>query len=99
MKICKYANIHVEKCKCEKCKRVNKESKYIYIYIYIYIYNYQVISNRNVKPNKEKIYKSNKCIIYKNIYIDKHENIKICRSACRKYLFEVIKEYKKKQKV
>ena len=66
MKICKYANIHVEKYKCEKCKRVHKESIYIYIYIYIYyiiyiyIYNYQVISNRNVKPNKEKIYKSNK---------------------------------------
>ena len=31
IQICKYANIHVEKYKCEKCKRVCKESKYIYI--------------------------------------------------------------------
>ena len=93
MQIYMQKNVSVKNVK-EYIKKVN-----IYIYIYIYIYNYQVISNRNVKPNKEKIYKSNKCIIYKNIYIDKHENIKICRSACRKYLFEVIKEYKKKQKV
>ena len=55
--------MHVEKYKCEKCKRVCKEHKYIYIYI---------------KASKEKIYKSNKyiemCIkIYKNTYI--HENI------------------------
>ena len=27
----KYTNIHIEKYKCEKCKRVCKESKYIYI--------------------------------------------------------------------
>ena len=59
MQIGKYTNIHVEKYKCEKCKRVCKESKYIYIYI---------------KPSKEKIYKNNKyiemCIkIYKNTYI------------------------------
>ena len=27
--------MHVEKYKCEKCKRVCKERKYIYIYIYI----------------------------------------------------------------
>ena len=40
MKICKYANIHVEKYKCEKCKRVHKESIYIYIYIYYIIYIY-----------------------------------------------------------
>ena len=93
MQIYMQKNVSVKNVK-EYIKKVN-----IYIYIYIYIYNYQVISNRNVKPNKEKIYKSNKCIIYKNIYIDKHENIKICRSACRKYLFEVIKEYKKNQKV
>ena len=26
----KYTNIHVEKYKCEKCKRVCKERKYIY---------------------------------------------------------------------
>ena len=42
--------------------------------IYIYIYNYKVTSNRDIKPNKEKIYKSNKqiemCIkAYKKIYI------------------------------
>ena len=37
MKIWKYTNIHVEKYKCEKCKRVCKEIIYIYIYIYIYI--------------------------------------------------------------
>ena len=40
----------------------------------IYIYNYKVTSNRDIKPNKEKIYKSNKqiemCIkAYKKIYI------------------------------
>ena len=34
MQIWKYTNIHVEKYKCEKCKRVCKESKYIYIKIY-----------------------------------------------------------------
>ena len=56
MQIGKYTNIHVEKYKCEKCKRVCKESKYIYIYI---------------KPSKEKIYKNNKKYIkiYKNTYI------------------------------
>ena len=64
----KYKNIYVGKYKCEKCKRVCKESKYIYIY------NYKVTSNRDIKPNKEKIYKSNKqiemCIkAYKKIYI------------------------------
>ena len=50
--------MHVEKYKCEKCKRVCKESKYICIK------NHKVTPNRNVnkdtnKPNKEKIYKSN----------------------------------------
>ena len=53
--------IHVKKYKCEKCKRVSNESKYIYIK------NYKVTSNRTVnketnKPNKEKIYKGNKYI-------------------------------------
>ena len=62
----------MKKYKCKKCKRLCKKSKYIYK-------NYKLTSNRNVnkdtnKPNKEKIYKSNKyiemCIkIYKNIYI------------------------------
>ena len=28
--IWKHTNIHVEKYKCEKCKKVCKESKYIY---------------------------------------------------------------------
>ena len=28
--IWKYTNIHVEKYKCEKCKKVCKESKYAY---------------------------------------------------------------------
>ena len=39
--------------------------------------------------------------VYKNIYKIykyKHENIQICRYACRK-IFEIIKEYIKKQKV
>ena len=31
VQIWKYTNIHVEKCKCRKCKRVRKEIKYIYI--------------------------------------------------------------------
>ena len=30
IQIWKYTNIHVEKYKCEKCKRVCKETKYIY---------------------------------------------------------------------
>ena len=30
IQIWKYTNIHVEKYKCAKCKRVCKESKYIY---------------------------------------------------------------------
>ena len=37
IQIRKYANMHGEKDKCEKCKRVCIESKYIYIYIYITI--------------------------------------------------------------
>ena len=61
IQIWKYTNIHAEKYKCEKCKRVCKESKYIYIK------NHKLTSSRKVyndtnKPNKEKIYKSNKYI-------------------------------------
>ena len=56
IQIWKYTNIHKEKYYCEKCKRVCKESKYIYKYTK----NYKVTFNRNVKPKKEKIYKSNK---------------------------------------
>ena len=33
IQILKYTKVHVEKWKCEKCKRVHKESKYIYTYI------------------------------------------------------------------
>ena len=40
MPVWKYPNIHVEKYKQEKCKRVCKESKFIYIYIYIYMLIY-----------------------------------------------------------
>ena len=63
--------MHVEKYKCEKCKRVCKERKYIYIYIYIYK-NYKVTPNRNVNketntPNKE-IYKNSR---YMEIYVIK----------------------------
>ena len=46
IEIWKYTNIHVEKYKCEKCKSVYRESKYIYIYIYtyyIYIYIYMYV--------------------------------------------------------
>ena len=69
IQIWQYTNIHVEKYKYEKCKRVCKESKYKYIK------NCKVTPNRNVKPNKEKIYKSSKYIdmcmkIYKNLYIE-----------------------------
>ena len=73
MEIYMLKNIGVKNVK-EYVKKVN-----------IYIKNYKVTSNRNVnkdtnKPNKEKIYKSNKYIemcakIYKNIYIYEHENI------------------------
>ena len=30
MHIWKYINMHIEKYKCEKCKRLYKERKYIY---------------------------------------------------------------------
>ena len=33
IQIWKYTNVQVEKCRCEKCKRVYKESQCIYIYI------------------------------------------------------------------
>ena len=63
-------NINVKNVK-EYVKKVN-----------IYIKNHKVTSNRNVnkdKPNKEKIYKSNKytkmCIKYIKIHIYEYENI------------------------
>ena len=48
----------------------------------IYRKNYKVTSNRNFKPNKEKIYKSNKyiemCIKYIYMQTRKQTNIKKC---------------------
>ena len=55
--IWKYTNVHGEKYKCEKCKRVCKESKYIY-------------TNVNKEPNKrdkEKINKNKKYIEMCNV--------------------------------
>ena len=63
--------------------------------IYIYIKIYKVTSNRNVKPNKKRTYKSNKYIEMSiKIYTYKHENKQIYRNACRK-IFEIIRVYKK----
>ena len=79
----KYTNIHVERYKCEKCKRVWKESKYFDMK------KCKVTSNRNVKPNKVKTYKNNKqietCVyyIYLCIQLYKQENMKIYKNACR----------------
>ena len=59
MQIWKNKNIHVGKHKCEKCKRVSKESKYMHIK------NYEVTFNRKFKPNKEKDIKATnrwKCV-------------------------------------
>ena len=42
MQIWIYTHIHIEKYKCEKYKRVRKESKYMYMK------NYKARSNRNV---------------------------------------------------
>ena len=36
IQICKYANRHVEKYKCEKCIKATNIQKCMYIYIYIY---------------------------------------------------------------
>ena len=55
MKIWKYTNIHVEKYKCGKRKRVCKEIIYIYI-------NQNVTSNRNVNKETNKRNKKNKYI-------------------------------------
>ena len=83
--------MHVEKYKCEKCKRVcNKVNGYIK--------KHKLTSNRNVKkhtnkPNKYKIYKSNKYIemcIKMNMKIYKYIEMHV-----EKYLFEIIKEYVK----
>ena len=62
MKIYKYGNIQIYTKKNINVKNVKEYVKKVNIYIDIYKYtkSYKVTSNRNVKPNKEKIYKSNK---------------------------------------
>ena len=78
--------------KNKNVKNVKEYVKKVNIYIYIYIKNYKVTFDRNVKPNKKRIDKSDKyiemCIkyIYIYIYINKykHENKQIYRNACRK---------------
>ena len=86
IKLYKYGNIEInmkKKWKCEKCKTVCKESKYIYKIIY------KVTSNRNVKPKK--------CIciyIYVYIYVYIYTNMtinKYMEMHAEKYLFEIIK--------
>ena len=58
MEIWKYTKTHVKKYKCEKYKRVCKESICIYIYIYIHIYIYIYIYTH-----------THICIIYCSYYI------------------------------
>ena len=59
MKIYKSGNIQIYTKKNINVKNVKEYVKKVNIYIYIYIYkytkSYKVTSNRNVKPNKEKI--------------------------------------------
>ena len=55
IKIWKYTNIHLEKWKCKNVEEYVKK-------VNIFIKNCKVTSNRNVEPNKERIYKSNKYI-------------------------------------
>ena len=44
----------------------------------IYIKSYKVRSNKNVKPNNERIYETNKCIeMCIKIYVYKHKNKQI----------------------
>ena len=70
----------------QKNKNVKNVKEYVKkVNINIYIKNYKLISNRNIKPNKERIYKSNKYIeMCIKIHICKHENKQIKRNACRK---------------
>ena len=66
----------------------------------IYIKSYKVTSNKNVKPNKKRIYKSNKCTeMCIKIYIYKHENKQIYRNACRKIFIWNYERVYKKQKI
>ena len=81
IKIYKYGNIQIYMQKNKNVKNVKEYVKKVNIYIK----NYKVTSNRNVKPNKKRIYKSNKYIeMCIKIYIYKHENKQIYRNACRK---------------
>ena len=70
----------------QKNKNVKNVKEYVKkVNINIYIKNYKLISNRNIKPNKERIYKSNKYIeMCIKMYIHKHENKQMQRNACRK---------------
>ena len=57
----KYGNIQVYMWKNKNVKNVKQFVKKVNIYIYIYIYiryicNYKATSDRNVKPNKKRIY-------------------------------------------
>ena len=67
IKIYKYGNIQIYIQKSQNVENVKEYVKKVNIYIK----NYKVTSNRSIKPNKERIYKSNKniemCIKY--IYI------------------------------
>ena len=52
MKIRKYNNIDVEKYKCEKCKRMCKEIKYIYIWKTIKQHLIETLSKKTKQINK-----------------------------------------------
>ena len=61
----------------QKNKNVNNVKEYAKK-VNTCIKNYKVTSNRNVKPNKKRIYKSNKYIeMCIKIYMYKHENTNI----------------------
>ena len=83
----------MEKYVCEKCKRIFKK-----IHKKHQVTSYRNASKETIKWNKEKIHKYSKYIrmctqTYKDIYIYKHENIKIYRKHVEKYLCENVKEY------
>ena len=56
MIIHKYGNIQIHMQKNKNMKNVQEYLQKVNVYIK----NYKVTSNRNVKPNKKRIYKSNK---------------------------------------
>ena len=78
----------------QKNKNVKNVKEYVK-QMNISIKNYKITSNRNVKPNTKRIYKSNKYIeMYIKIYI--YTNMKINKYIemhVEQYLFEIIKEY------